>query len=134
MALASRDGLRNVVYLKMTDVCAPIKLRSDLILSQHDGPAGKALVVKDPLTGRFFRFRETEGSLLQQFDGESSLNLLQEKLEWQLGVGLSLASLEQFVGKLRNLGLLEGTEAHLVSARRPRRRIQGNPFYLRWRA
>src|ERR1041385_5118401 len=90
---------------------ATIKLRSDLVFSQQSGPEGKSFVVKDPATGRFFRFRELEGFLIQQFDGATSLEVLRARIQEKLDTDLPLPALEQFVSKLRGLGLLETDEA-----------------------
>jgi multidrug resistance efflux pump len=112
---------------------ATIKLRSDLVFSQQSGPEGQSLVVKDPATGRFFRFRELEGTLIQQLDGTTSLEVLRARIQEKLDADLPLPTLEQFVRRLRGLGLLETDEVRPLEAK-PRGRIQGNPFYLRWRA
>ena len=113
---------------------ATIKLRSDLVFSQQSGPEGQSFVVKDPATGRFFRFREIEGFLIQQLDGTTSLEVLRARIQEKLDADLPLQTLEQFVSRLRGLGLLESDEVRPSLETKPRGRIQGNPFYLRWRA
>src|SRR6266516_3748520 len=113
---------------------ATIKLRSDLVFSHQSGPEGQSFVVKDPATGRFFRFRELEGFLIQQLDGTTSLEVLRTRIQEKLDADLPLPALEQFVTKLRGLSLLETDAVRPLLEAKPRRRIQGNPFYLRWRA
>ena len=57
------------------------KLRSDLIVRQHETDDERFFVVKDPVTGAFFRFREAERFIAQQFDGETSLETVRKKAE-----------------------------------------------------
>src|SRR6266498_4976900 len=84
----------------------PPKLRQDLVLRQHGSAAGSSLVVKDPSTGRYYRFRETEAFILRLLDGAMPLEALRRKVEDCFGASLPLPVLEGFVGKLRGLGLL----------------------------
>jgi hypothetical protein len=49
----------------------PPKLRKDLAVSQQLTAEGKFFVVKDPVTGDFFRFGESERFIAEQFDGAS---------------------------------------------------------------
>jgi len=121
----------------MPETCEPPagpKLRADLIVSRQEDSNAGALVVKDPVRGGFFRFREVEGFIFDRLVGTNSLEAIRGQVEAQFGAALSLADLEQFVQKLRRLGLLEeaGIKSDAVSA--PRRRIRGNPFYLRLKA
>src|SRR5262245_30376819 len=110
------------------DVALP-QLRSDLIVSQQRSGDQVAFVVKDPITERFFRFKEIEGFILEHLDGASSPDSLRDEVERRFGAALSLETLERFIGRLRNLGLLESSDAAPVAAVRPNRRVRGNPFY-----
>ncbi len=111
----------------------PLKLRQDLVLRQHGFAAGSSLVVKDPSTGRYFRFRETEAFILRLLDGAMPLEALRQKVEDCFGASLPLPVLEGFVGKLRGLGLL--AEDSPEPARQASvGRIRGNPLYLRFKA
>ena len=62
-----------------------IKLRSDLVFSGQSVPEGRAFVVKDPASGRFFRFREAEDFILRQLDGTTSLDLVRQRVEERFG-------------------------------------------------
>ncbi len=108
------------------------KLRVDLVLSRQ-GPAGTTgLVVKDPSTGRYFRFGEIEAFLLQSLDGTVPLETLCSRVEEKFGAPLSRAALESFVGRLRSLGLIE--EPWKVSTGPPRGgRLRGSLLYLRFK-
>src|SRR5258708_15635671 len=83
------------------------KLRADLIVSRQEKPGGVAYVVKDPVVGRFVRFKEPEYFIARQLDGVTSLEEIRRRGEEELGASLSQATMEQFAGKLATLGLLE---------------------------
>src|ERR1043165_12868 len=103
------------------------KLRSDLLVSrQSEANGAAAWVVKDPVRGSFFRFKEVEGFILDRLDGTLSLEALRAQVEAQFDADLPLTTLEQFVQKLRRLNFLEET-ALAPAAVRPRR-IRGHPL------
>lgn len=52
-------------------VAAEPKLRSDLVISRQNG----AVVLKDPATGRFFRFGEAAHFITSQLDGATPLGI-----------------------------------------------------------
>jgi putative peptide zinc metalloprotease protein len=110
------------------------KLRGDLIVSQQGGPDAASCVVKDPVTERFFRFRQVEGYILRQFDGATALDEVRQHVQQTFAVTVSTATMEQFVDKLSRLGLL--TEEGVAGGERlrPAERVRGNLFYLRLRA
>jgi multidrug resistance efflux pump len=104
-----------------------------LILSQQRAGEQVVFVVKDPVTERFFRFREIEGFILEHLDGKTPLDLLRMAMDEHFGSAPSLETLERFIGRLKNLGLIESSETESAAAARPNRRIRGNPLYLRFR-
>lgn len=81
-----------------------LRLRNDLVISRQDGPGGIIFVVKDPASERFFRFKESEHFIAQQFDGATSPDMVRQRVEEKLGLTLSSENLEQFVNRLRGLG------------------------------
>jgi multidrug resistance efflux pump len=103
------------------------------MLSSH-GNGERAVVTKDPVTERFFRFGEVEGFILERLDGNTSPDSLCSQTAERFGAALSPETLEQFVSRLRKLGLLESSEAQPASVGGRQRRIRGNLFYLRFRA
>ena len=119
----------------MTQCPSPeLKLRADLIVSRQGDPDEPAYVVKDPISGRFFRFRETEGSILEQLDGTRSLQMLQGAVQERFGAALPLSTLEKFIARLRYLGLLESKARPGAPSQPQPKRLGGNLFYLRFRA
>ncbi len=112
------------------------RLRRDLIISRQELPGGVVYVVKDPTVGRFVRFKEPDYFIAQQFDGATSLEEVRRRGEEQFGASLTASTLEQFAGKLRNLGLLDPEPAQQDQAgapSHPRARVGGNIFYLRFK-
>src|SRR5216684_2717972 len=106
------------------------QLRRDLVLSaQGDGDA-TALIVKDPATAKFFRFRQVEAFVLQRLDGATSLEALRPEVERMFGVAVAPTTLQQFVAKLDRLGLLAKEEGAPVS-HAPPKRAHGSLLYLR---
>jgi putative peptide zinc metalloprotease protein len=115
-------------------VCAPPRLRNDLIISRHHSGQAVSFVVKEPASGRFFQFREVEGYLLQELDGASSIEQLCHSIEARFGAPLPQPTLEQFVERLRRLDLLEAPDGRRDSMASTVHRIRGNAFYLRLKA
>lgn len=111
-----------------------LKLRSDLVISQQETTAGTFFVVKDPATGRFFRFREPEHFIAQQLDGATPLEVIRQRVEEQFGAPLAQKTFEQFIETLRRLGLLEAEGAEFWHLAHRRERVRGNPLYLRLKA
>ncbi|MFQ5931184.1 MAG: efflux RND transporter periplasmic adaptor subunit [Nitrospiraceae bacterium] len=111
-----------------------MKLRSDLIVSQQEMPEGASLVIKDPATGRFFRFKKPEYFIAQQLDGSTPLDSIRERVEKQFGAPFPQETLEQFIHRLRLLGLLEAEGAELGHLAQRRGRVRGSLLYLRLKA
>lgn len=115
------------------------RLRSDLTVSEQRTAGGTLVVVKDPLTGDFFRFRETEQFIAQQCDGETPLEVIRQRTEQKFGAGLTAQSLRAFIRNLDKAGLLEGAEAGDAGSGNGRRgrgqrgRLRGSLLYLRFK-
>jgi putative peptide zinc metalloprotease protein len=104
------------------------RLRGDLVQSYHGSGDDLTLVVKDPQNGRFFRFGQVEAFLLGRLGGETTAEQLQAAVEEQFGAPLPRETLDQFIGRLGRVGLLEapGRLTH-----RPKR-VRGTLLYLRF--
>ncbi len=107
------------------------RLRRDLVLSPQGGGDTTALIVKDPATAKFYRFRQVEAFVLQKLDGKTALDSLRPEVERAFGLAILPATLEQFVDKLQRLGLLAKDEDQPAMPPAPRRRTGGTVLYLR---
>src|SRR5262245_62130939 len=83
------------------------KLRSDLRQSRQETAEGVVFVLKDPVTGRYFRFREAEEFIAQQLDGTTSLEVVGQRAEVHFGQPCPPDTLRDFVDRLQQFGLLE---------------------------
>ena len=107
------------------------RLRGDLIVRRH-GQAGRStLVVKDPASGRYFRFGEAEAFILGLLDGKRPPETVRQEVEQSFGAPLPQATLDRFLVRLRGLGLLEEGPA---AGPATRRRVRGSLLYLRFKA
>src|SRR5262245_42685347 len=108
----------------------PLKLRDGLVVSRQETSGGAVFILKDPGSSRFFRLREPEFCLARQLDGRTTLEVARHNVEERFAVTISLDTVEKFVGKLRQVGLLD-----LPDARSDRStRVRGSLFYLRLKA
>jgi len=109
----------------------PFKLRDDLVVSRQRTTAGAiCFVVKDPANRRFFRLKEAEYEIVRQLDGPTSLDAIRATISERLGAPLSPETLERFLQRLNQLGLLE-TEGQAGSGHRQSRKVRGSLLYLR---
>jgi len=105
-------------------------LRGDLVHSYQGTGDSTCLVVKDPARERFFRFGQVEAFILGRLGGQCTCEQLQTAVQEQFGASLSKETIEQFVGKLGRMGLLEGGGAN--TNHRPVKRVRGTLLYLRF--
>jgi multidrug resistance efflux pump len=112
---------------------ATAKLRSDLLMSRHGEAEKSFFVIKDPTAERFFRFGETEHFIAQQLDGATSIETVRQRVAERFGASPSVEALQQFIERLRGLGLVTdaGAQPRVLPGRR---RIAGDLFYLRFKA
>src|SRR5437867_10963541 len=108
------------------------KLRTDLQLSPQSASDGISVVVKDPVTSRFFRLGQIEYFVAQQLDGATSLDTLQRTVRERINQPLDADAISNLVGQFRRLGLLE--EARPADSSRHSGPFRGNPLYLRLKA
>lgn len=83
-----------------------VRIRPDLSITRHRYAGQTFFVVKDPVSLRYYRFREEELFLLQQLDGKRTLDDVRhafvEKFRPQR---ISVTELEKFVGQLLYSGI-----------------------------
>jgi len=110
------------------------KLRSDLLISRQETSGEAHVVVKDPLTQRFFRLRGVEYAVARRLDGSTPFDSVARDVQTEFDVALDTATVTQFAEQLRRCGLLH-TESLPSSERRPlRSRVAGNLLYIRLKA
>ena len=112
-------------------VLSPPKLRSDLTVSHQQTAAGTVLVVKDPVSSDFFRFRAVEQFVARQLDGQTPLEAVRQRTEKEFGGSLSPEALSAFIKILNQNGLLESGESTTRNGTADHRRIRGSPLYFR---
>ena len=110
---------------------ALLKLRSDLVISRQASAEGNMFVIKDPVSDRFFRFKEIEHFIAQQFNGSTPAEIVLRNVEERFGVALSAENLDQFTNRLHRIGLLSDGEIRISAP--PRNKIKGDLFYLRFK-
>jgi len=111
----------------------PRKFRSDLSVSQQKTAEGTFFIVRDPVSYEFYRFREPEQFIAQQFDGETPLEAIRQRAEEKFGAALSAETLSAFAQNLERTGLLEGENGTRERRARKRSRIRGSLVYLRFK-
>jgi putative peptide zinc metalloprotease protein len=109
-------------------------LRTDLIFSRHETSEGAHYVLKDPLTRRFFRFRDAEYAVARRLDGATPLDVVARDLSAELHVEADAESLKPFVEQLRRLGLLETDQPAPSGHSHAHRRVSGSLLYIRLKA
>ncbi len=112
---------------------SPPQLRSDLTLSHQRADGNARCVVKDPRSGKFFRFGELEQFIAEQLDGETPLEVVRQRTEARFEAQLPAEGLAAFVKKLAKSGLLEGQDDPDDRSARSHRRMRGSLLYLRFR-
>src|SRR5207248_7196476 len=109
------------------------KFRSDLTVRTQETNGERFFILKDPVSGEFFRFREAEHFIADQFDGETQVETVRKNTEERFGAALSAETLNAFIKHLEKTGLLETNQAGKNSGNDRRGRIRGNLLYLRFK-
>jgi multidrug resistance efflux pump len=110
---------------------SPPKLRTDLTVSRQQTADGSSSIVKDPLSGRFFRFRETEEFIARQLDGKTPLDVVRQRTEERFDASMAPEHLAAFVARLDKAGLLESGSPADKTRTGQGGRIRGTLLYLR---
>jgi putative peptide zinc metalloprotease protein len=107
-----------------------LMLKSDLIVSRQDNAEGVFYIIKDPSTEQFFRLKEIENYIVSQCDGQTSDEIIQQRIVEKFNVDISTENLKQFLDRLRRIGLLMEPGSNQISTQK-KSRFTGDIFYLR---
>src|SRR5688572_3560504 len=110
---------------------SPPRLRRDLTVSYQQAAGTAVCVLKDPVSGRFFRFGELEQFIAEQLDGETPLEVVRQRTEARFGAALPAPTLADFVKNLDKAHLLEVEGPRGAHGKGRRGRIRGSPLYVR---
>jgi multidrug resistance efflux pump len=104
------------------------KLRTDLEIRAESPAPGSAVIVKDPVTRRFYRFTHVQAAALRRLDGKTEHRSVAESVTAECGAAVTEAQIDEFAGKLRALLLLDhpGCWARLERALKPKNRFLGS--------
>jgi putative peptide zinc metalloprotease protein len=85
-----------------------LRLRTDLAIAPHKYEGRTFFVVKDPVSLRYYRFKDQEHFLIQLMDGRHTLDDAQKEFEQRYRPDrLTLEDLEQFGQQLLKAGLVQ---------------------------
>src|SRR5438128_10446436 len=106
-----------------------IRIRRDLAIAPQKYEGRTYYVVKDPVSLRYYRFKEQEHFLIQYMDGERTLDEAQKEYEKRFRPErLTLEDLEGFAQQLLTAGLVQNESPQagkqLLDRRKKRRRSQ----------
>ena len=106
-----------------------LRLRGDLGITPQRYEGRTYYVVKDPVSLRYYRFKEQEHFLIQLMDGTHTLDEAQKSFEKRFRPErLTLEDLEQFSQQLLNAGLVQNESPQagkqLFDRRKKRRRSE----------
>ncbi len=101
------------------------RLRSDLEFKAESAAPDSPIIVKDPITRRFYRFTPVQASVLKQLDGSRDPALIADIVSEKLSATVLTGQVEEFTDKLRDLCLLDHPAcwAKLERAGRPGHRF-----------
>ncbi len=106
-----------------------LRIRADLIIAPQKYEGRTYYVVKDPVSLRYYRFKEQEHYIIRLMDGGHTLDQAQKEFEQRFRPDrLTLEDLEQFGQQLLNAGLAQNESAQagkqLFDRRKKRRRTE----------
>src|SRR5437870_11322278 len=106
-----------------------LRLRRDLEIAPHRYEGRTYYVVKDPVSLRYYRFKEQEHFLIRMMDGKHTLDDAQKEFERRFRPDrLTLEDLEQFGQQLLTAGLAQNESPQagkqLFDRRKKRRRSE----------
>ncbi len=111
------------------------KLKKNLEISEQDLAGIRAYIVKDPSTGKFFKFRDKEYYIATLFDGVTSFEEITAKFKEKFNIELPAEQVEQFANQMKAMGLLIGSgESEMPVPLKPKRSIWGRLLFIKVKA
>ncbi len=107
------------------------QFRDDLVTSRQETGGAVFYVIKDPVNGRFFRFKEAEHHIARLLDGVRSRDEVRRAIEEKFEAPLDDDTLKGFIKELDGQGLLDKGQAP-AAAERPVW-THKNPYMIRLR-
>ena len=111
----------------------PPKLRTDLIFRLQQTAHGTSVIVKNPVTGKFFQLGEVELFIAEHLDGKTTLETIRQLVEARFGGELPLAVLTAFLQNLKKYGFLETADPTETIEHKEPSRFRGSPLYCRFK-
>ncbi len=105
-----------------------LKARTDLDLRPESADPESPVIVKDPITKRFYRFTAVQADVLRSMDGKTSPAAIAQTVSAARSTEVTEAQVKEFTGKLLSLLLLDHTAcwARLEKAGRRKKRLIEN--------
>src|SRR5689334_7699805 len=85
------------------------RLRPDLEFSPQQHQGKSFVVVKDPLTGRYFRFTQSQATILNSLREPTDIASLSSSASDQLATSISTETIAAFLNSLEEKWLLDTT-------------------------
>jgi putative peptide zinc metalloprotease protein len=103
----------------------PARLRADLEIRPETSDPQSPVVVKDPVTRRFYRFTWIQATVLRGLDGLKDAGTVAREASSHCQVQVEQSQVEDFIGKLHGLLLLDDalSGARLETIAKQRRRL-----------
>jgi len=111
----------------------PPKLRKDLIVRTQQTAYETSVIVKDPISRKFFRMGEVEQFIAEQLDGKTPLDVIRQRVEVRFGGELPMETLSGFLQNLNKYGFLEPEDGSKSAAYREPPRFRGTALYCRFK-
>jgi multidrug resistance efflux pump len=107
-------------------------LRRDLIISQQNTAYGTSVIIKHPVSGKFFQLGEVEHFVARQLQGQTTLETIRQRTEARFEAVLPSETLHGFLESLKKNGFLETAVQEKRGAKQKSRRFRGSPLYCRF--
>src|SRR5437660_1076701 len=111
----------------------PPRLRKDLIVRTQQTAHETSVIVKDPISRKFFRIGEVEQFIAEQLDGKTPLEVIRQRVEARFGGELPMETLNGFLQNLNKYGFLEGEDGTGSKPYREPPRFRGSALYCRFK-